>query len=173
MLTVADAVDVDDADADDIDDADADVDDIELTLMTLMTLLTLFSMLAYQPNAFLAFSLPLPSHHPFPSFLVVGPHRILLSPGPLVTINNQQQCQERLGTDSVHVRLQSWPYNSSFPCDPGNTACMSLLLLSRFKALTCSALREGVLFLSELAFLFSFLLILLRFPVSRHSPAVP
>jgi len=50
-----------------------------------MPVLTLFSMLAYQPNAFLAFSLPLPSHHLFPSFLVVGPHRSLLSPGPLVT----------------------------------------------------------------------------------------
>jgi len=55
-----------------------------------MPVLTLFSMLAFQPNAFLAFSLPLPSHHPFPSFLVVGPHRSLLSPGPLVTINNQE-----------------------------------------------------------------------------------
>ena len=36
------------------------------------------SILAYQPSAFLAFSLPLLSHHPFPSFLVVGPHRIRL-----------------------------------------------------------------------------------------------
>jgi len=55
-----------------------------------MPVLTLFSMLAYQLNAFLAFSLPLPSHHPFPSFLVVGTHRSLLTPGPLVTINNLQ-----------------------------------------------------------------------------------
>ena len=54
-----------------------------------MPVLTLFSMLAYQPNAFLTFSLPLPSHHPFPSFLVVGPHRSLLSPGPLVSINQK------------------------------------------------------------------------------------
>ena len=44
---------------------------------------------AYQPSAFLAYSLPLLSHHPFPPFLVVGPHRSLLSPGPLVTSNNQ------------------------------------------------------------------------------------
>ena len=56
-----------------------------------MPVLTLFSMLAYQHNAFLAFSLPLPSHHPFPSFLVVGSHRSLLSPGPHVTINNHVQ----------------------------------------------------------------------------------
>ena len=55
-----------------------------------MPVSTLFSLIAYQPNAFLAFSLPLPSHHLFPPFLVVGPHRSLLSPGPLVTINNQQ-----------------------------------------------------------------------------------
>ena len=36
------------------------------------------SVLAYQPSAFLAFSLPLLSHHPFPSFFVVGPHRLLI-----------------------------------------------------------------------------------------------
>jgi len=48
------------------------------------------SILAYQPSAFLAFSLPLLSHHPFPLFLVVGPHRSLLSPGPPVT-NKQTQ----------------------------------------------------------------------------------
>ena len=48
-------------------------------------MLTLFSMLAYQPNAFLAFSLPLLSHHLFPSSFAVGPHRRSLSPGPHVT----------------------------------------------------------------------------------------
>jgi len=46
-------------------------------------------MLAYQPNAFLAFSLPLLSHLLFPSSFAVGPHRRSLSPGPHVTINNQ------------------------------------------------------------------------------------
>ena len=65
--------------------------------------MTLFSMLAYQPNVFLAFSLPLPSHHPFPSCLVVGPHRSLLSPGPLVT-NKQtilSQCETLLEVESL------------------------------------------------------------------------
>ena len=46
------------------------------------------SILAYQPITFLAFSLPLISHLSFPSFLVVGPHKSSLSPGPLVIINN-------------------------------------------------------------------------------------
>ena len=48
--------------------------------MPVMTL----SIFAYQPNAFLAFSLPLLSRHPFPLFFV-GPHRSLQSSGPLVT----------------------------------------------------------------------------------------
>jgi len=39
--------------------------------------------------AFLAFPLSCLSHLSFPSILVVGPHRRLLSPGPLVTISNQ------------------------------------------------------------------------------------
>ena len=47
------------------------------------------SVLALSALCFLAFSLSLPSHLSFPSILVVGPHKNLLSPGPLVTINNQ------------------------------------------------------------------------------------
>ena len=63
-----------------------------------MPVLTLFSMLAYQPNAFLAFSLPLLSHLLFPSSFAVGPHRRSLSPGPHVTINNQQSLRVLGGT---------------------------------------------------------------------------
>ena len=37
-------------------------------------------------HTFLALSLPFLSHLSFPSILVVGPHRSLLSPGPVVTI---------------------------------------------------------------------------------------
>ena len=57
--------------------------------------MTLILFLPSQLCAFLAFSLPLLSHVSFPSILVVGPHWKLLSPGPLVTINNQSGLQAR------------------------------------------------------------------------------
>jgi len=60
---------------------------------------------AYQPSTFLAFSLPCLSHHPLPSFLVVGPHRSLLSPGPLVTINNQMPTS----TSATHSDIYQLP----------------------------------------------------------------
>ena len=52
--------------------------------------MTLILFLPSQLCAFQAFSLPLLSHHPFPSIFVVGPPRSLLSPGLLVT--NKQTC---------------------------------------------------------------------------------
>ena len=48
--------------------------------------------------SFLAFSLPLLSHLSLPLILVVVPHRILLSPGPLVTINNHLRTHLRAGS---------------------------------------------------------------------------
>ena len=50
-----------------------------------MPVMMLILFLPSQLCAFLAFSLPLLSHLSFPSILVVGPHRSLLSPGPPVT----------------------------------------------------------------------------------------
>ena len=54
-----------------------------------MPVTTLILFLPPRLCAFLAFSLPLLSHISFSSNLVVGPHRTLLSPGPLVTNNSQ------------------------------------------------------------------------------------
>ena len=45
--------------------------------------------------------LPLLSHLSFPSVFVVGPHRCLLSPGPLVTINIQLVSPQRAVVKSI------------------------------------------------------------------------
>ena len=65
--------------------------------------MTLIMFLPSQLCASLAFSLPCLSHLSFPSIFVVGPHRSLLSPGPLVT--NKQTTNPLYGVVNETLKM--------------------------------------------------------------------